>query len=54
MNTLIQLAYLDPGSGSLLLQAIVGGTAGIMVFFRHWWRTLRAAKAAAPPTDMIR
>lgn len=54
MNSIIQFAYLDPGSGSLLLQAIVGGTAGIMVFFRHWWRTLKAAKAASQPSDVLR
>ncbi|MEM9952774.1 MAG: hypothetical protein AAF846_14295 [Chloroflexota bacterium] len=28
------LAYLDPGSGSLLIQLIVGGIVGFMVFFR--------------------
>ena len=26
------LAYLDPGTGSMLLQAIVGGSAGLFVF----------------------
>ncbi|MEZ6055406.1 MAG: hypothetical protein R3C01_01755 [Planctomycetaceae bacterium] len=35
------LAYLDPGSGSLLLQALVGGGAGLMVFFRHMWQKWR-------------
>lgn len=33
------LAYLDPGTGSLLLQAIVGGSAGLIVFFRYVWST---------------
>ena len=33
------LAYLDPGTGSLLLQAIVGGSAGLVVFFRYLWNT---------------
>ncbi len=54
MSSMIQLAYLDPGSGSLLLQAIVGGTAGVMVFFRHWWRTFRASKSANAPSDVVR
>ncbi len=30
------LAYLDAGSGSLLLQALLGGLAGIAVAFRAW------------------
>lgn len=34
-------AYLDPGTGSMLLQAIVGGSAGFYVFARHVWRSLR-------------
>ncbi len=34
-------AYLDPGTGSMLLQAIVGGSAGIYVFARHVWRSFR-------------
>lgn len=35
-------AYFDPGSGSLVLQAVVGGAAGLMVFAKYLWR------AAAP------
>lgn len=31
------LAYFDPGSGSLLLQAIVGGSAGLLVFAKYIW-----------------
>ena len=34
------LAYLDPGSGSVILQAIVGGTAAVAVTFKLWWRRL--------------
>jgi hypothetical protein len=42
MNTSVStLAYLDPGTGSLLLQAIVGGTAGVLVFVRYIWRSFR-------------
>jgi hypothetical protein len=33
-------AYFDPGSGSLLMQAIVGGTAGLVVFARYLWDTV--------------
>lgn len=38
-KTMSLLAYLDPGTGSLLLQAIVGGSAGLVVFFRYVWNT---------------
>lgn len=31
------LGYFDPGSGSLLLQVIVGGSAGLLVFARYLW-----------------
>ena len=39
-------AYLDPGSGSLLLQALLGGLAGIAVAFKAW-RARISGKAAA-------
>lgn len=32
------LAYLDPGSGSLILQAIVGGAAAAAVMGKLYWR----------------
>jgi hypothetical protein len=30
--------YLDPGTGSLILQSIVGGVAAAVVFGKFWWR----------------
>lgn len=36
-------AYLDPASGSLLLQLIVGGVAGLFVAIKMYWRKVRAA-----------
>lgn len=33
------LAYFDPGPGSLLLQAIVGGSAGLIVFGKLLWES---------------
>lgn len=38
-NTCI-LAYLDPGAGSLLLQALLGGLAGLIVILKLYWRRL--------------
>ena len=29
------LAYIDPGSGSLILQTIIAGAVGALVFFRN-------------------
>ena len=31
------VAYLDPGTGSLILQVIVGGVAGAVVTVKLWW-----------------
>lgn len=35
-------AYLDPGSGSMLLQTIVGGTAAAGVTLKLFWRRIRS------------
>jgi hypothetical protein len=32
------LAYLDPGSGSMILQAVVGGAAAVAVVGKLYWR----------------
>ena len=56
------LAYLDPGSGSMILQAILGGVAGLLVglkmfgrrmfsFLTFWKRDDAAAAAAESKTD---
>lgn len=39
--------YLDAGSGSLILQAILGGAAGILVAFKAWKARLMGKRAAA-------
>ena len=36
------LAYLDPGTGSMLLQMILAGTAGLMVVGKLYWRKLKS------------
>ena len=38
----ITLAYLDPGTGSLLLQLLAGGFAGALAFLRFRWRSIKA------------
>jgi hypothetical protein len=37
------LLYLDPGSGSLLLQALTGGVAAVGVVGKLYWRRLLRA-----------
>ena len=39
--------YLDAGSGSLILQAILGGAAGILVAFKAWKARLTGKQAVA-------
>jgi len=34
-------AYLDPGSGSLILQAIIGGAVAVGVVLKAYWHKLR-------------
>ena len=43
---LIIFAYLDPGSGALILQALLGGLAGVAVAARAWKARLRGRGAA--------
>jgi hypothetical protein len=36
----MRLAYVDPGSGSLMLQAVLAGFAGLAVTLRLTWRRI--------------
>jgi hypothetical protein len=44
------IAYLDPGTGSIVLQVIVGGFAGLAVFFKMFGRRLMFWKKDEPQT----
>lgn len=33
-------AYIDPGSGSMLLQLILGGAAGLFLAIKLFWRRI--------------
>ena len=35
-------AYLDPGAGSMLLQILLGGLAGLVVILKLYWRRFLA------------
>ncbi len=34
-------AYLDPASGSMILQAVVGGVAAAALAFKYYWRRIQ-------------
>ena len=43
------LAYLDPGTGSVILQVILGGIAAAAVFLKMFWhRALTALRIRRP------
>lgn len=43
--------YLDAGSGSLIIQAILGGAAGIAVAFKAWKARLMGKEALAAASE---
>ena len=49
------LGYIDPGSGQVILQIVIAGLIGALVFFRNlWWKFLgifTGRKAEPPQTD---
>jgi len=46
MNMII--AYLDPGTGSVILQALVGGFSGLLVLGRYLWIQFTGRKPVRP------
>lgn len=42
---MLEFAYLDAGSGSLILQAVLGGIAGIVVAAKAWKARMLGRKA---------
>jgi hypothetical protein len=36
-------AYIDPGAGSMLLQILIGGFAGVFVVGRLFWKSIVAS-----------
>ena len=43
--------YIDPGSGSLFLQALAGGIAAIGVVTKVYWRRLKRFLHIGKPED---
>jgi len=36
------IAYIDPGAGSFVLQALVAAAAGAALAIKTWWKKIRA------------
>jgi hypothetical protein len=48
----VVIAYLDPGTGSLVVQVVLGGVAGAVVFFKVMGRrVLRRGRPLEPAPD---
>jgi hypothetical protein len=48
----MNLGYIDPASGSMLLQIILGGVAAMAVALKMWWRrVLRFLRIRKPEDD---
>jgi hypothetical protein len=53
MNVIPVLAYLDPGTGSIVIQAVVGGVLGSLLVIKLFWRKIVSwftGKGTPPPT----
>jgi hypothetical protein len=50
----LHLAYIDPASGSMLLQIILGGAAAVAVAVKMWWRrVLTILRIRKPEEDAV-
>ncbi len=47
----VAFAYLDPGSGSMLLQLVLGGLAGLAVIAKLYWHRLLALFGRHPQQE---
>jgi hypothetical protein len=45
------LAYIDPGAGSFVLQAIVATLAGVALALKGYWKKLRGMLRPRGPSD---
>ena len=45
------LAYLDPGTGSMLLQMLLGGVAGALVVGKLYWHRIKAFFGRGPASS---
>lgn len=50
-HSFIILAYLDPGTGSIILQVILASLLAVAVAFRVFWRKLKGVFRKESPMD---
>ena len=46
-------AYLDPGTGSMVLQGIIAGIAVVGFTIKNYWYRIRAFFGKAAPTSLL-
>jgi hypothetical protein len=51
LSSLQLLAYLDPASGSLLLQLVLGGVAGLALVLKLFWHRILRLLGLKKPED---
>ena len=47
----MKLAYIDPGSGSMILQMILGGLAAAAVFLKMFWHRILVVLRIRKPRE---
>ena len=45
----LRLAYVDPGTGSFVIQIVVAGIIGAAVTARRYWHRIKALFGGSPP-----
>lgn len=47
------VGYLDAGTGSMIMQALAGGIAGVAVVGKLYWRRLKRVFERREPSDDV-
>ena len=48
---MMQLLYLDPGSGSYLIQVIIAGALAVLFYFKNTWNWIKSFFIKIPPKN---
>lgn len=48
---MMQLLYLDPGSGSYLVQVIIAGVLAVIFYFKSGWNWIKSFFVKTPPKE---
>ncbi len=46
-------AYLDPGTGSILIQGLIGAVAAGLAFFKFYWHRLKSVLRPKTQTESL-